>query len=95
MNGDHGSAEFKEGSGNPGIPSQWTEAREDGGGGGMLERGREGVEWKGGWDGDRRLLNALGRTAEGKRGRQWGSGVRTHSNVCFEQERAAPQPCPG
>jgi hypothetical protein len=31
MNGGHGSTEFGEGSGDPGILGQWIESREDGG----------------------------------------------------------------
>jgi hypothetical protein len=72
MNDGHGSAEFGEGSGVPGVRGQWTKSREDGGGGGVLERGREGAARKGEWDGGRWLLTALGRAAEGKRGRQGG-----------------------
>jgi hypothetical protein len=50
MNGGHDSAEFGEGSGVPGVRGQWTKSREDGGGGGVLERGRESGTKRGmGW----------------------------------------------
>jgi hypothetical protein len=29
MNGGHGSAEFREGSSDPGVQGWWTESRED------------------------------------------------------------------
>jgi hypothetical protein len=44
----------------------------------VLECGQEGAERRGGWDGGRRLLNALGRVVDGKRGRQGGSGGGRH-----------------
>jgi hypothetical protein len=61
MNDDQGLAEFGEGSSDPSVRGWWTESREDRGGGGVLERGREGAEQKGEWDGGRWLLNALRR----------------------------------
>jgi hypothetical protein len=59
----------------PGVRGQRADSGKDGGGGGMLEHGCEGVERRGEWDGGRWLLTALGRTAEGKKREAGGPGV--------------------
>jgi hypothetical protein len=61
------------GSGDFGIRCGWTESREDGGDGGVLELGREGVERQRGAGRRPALLNALG-AAEGKKGGEGGGG---------------------
>jgi hypothetical protein len=61
------------GSGDFGIRGGWTESREDGGDGGVLELEREGVERQRGAGRRPTLLNALG-AAEGKKGGE-GGGV--------------------
>jgi hypothetical protein len=61
------------GSGDFGIRGGWTESREDGGDGGVLELEREGVERQRGSGRRPALLNALG-AAEGKKEGRRGVG---------------------
>jgi hypothetical protein len=55
-----------EGSGNFGVRGWWNESWEDGGGGSVLELGREGAERKRGTGRRPTLLNALGARQRGK-----------------------------
>jgi hypothetical protein len=76
--------------GDPGVRGRWTESWEDGGGGGVLEHGREGVERKGERDDSQRLLTRLRHAAEGKRGRQGGPAVGGGRVMRGEHEKGGP-----
>jgi hypothetical protein len=67
VDGDNGK--IREGSGDFGVRGRWTESREDGRGGGVLELGREGAERQRGAGRCPTLLNALSARQREKEGR--------------------------
>jgi hypothetical protein len=90
MNGGHDSAEFGEGSDDPGVLGRWTESMEDEGGGGMLQHGREGAEQKRGMGWRPTAFECAWARGRGEKREAGGSGGGRHMEGRNGKERGGP-----